>query len=150
MTYGTLFAIIILAGIIASAFINLESSKSANAYSGLSKALRVISVIVGAGVAAYWVGGIFDGQYKTVDANGIIRVVLLAIGVLAIGNLIYFATSKYGSEKRRAEVAEFKLHLVEKGLTLEQIDKQYYYIMDLHDGRKNIELEARNWFENHN
>lgn len=149
MTYGTLFAIIILVGIIASAFINLESSKSANAYNGLSKALRVMSVIIGAGVAVYWVGGIFDGQYKTVDANGIIRVVLLAIGVLAIGNLIYFATSKYAIEKRRADVAEFKLYLIEKGLTLEQIDKQYYYIMDLHDGRKNIELEARNWSENH-
>lgn len=147
MTYGTLFGIIILAGIIVSAFINLESSKSGKAYKGLAKVLRVVSVIVGAGVAVYWAGGIFDGPYRDVDANGIIRVVLLAIGVLAIGNLIYFATSKYSSEKQRADVAEFKLHLIAKGLTLEQIDKQYFSIIDLNDGRKNIELEAKNWSE---
>ena len=151
MTYITLFAAIITLGVIVSSFINLNSSKSIRAYESLSKTLRILSVIVGSGVLVYWTGSIFDSQNTEINSDGIVRIILLAIGVLAVGNLIYFATSKYASEKQRAEVAEFRLHLLEKGLTLEDIEKQYYDIIDLRDGRKSIAVEAKNWaLDNHN
>lgn len=151
MTYITLFAAIIILGTIIGAFINFNSNKAVLTYESLSKTLRILSVIVGAGILVYWNGSIFDNQNTEINAGGIVRIILLAIGVLAVGNLIYFATSKYASEKLRAEVAEFKLHLLEKGLTLEDIDKQYYDIIDLRDGRKSIAIEAKNWaLDNHN
>ena len=115
-----------------------------------ARILRVLSILIAMGYILYLFGEFTDTVQKmesAVTIQGFLIAAFLAIPILAITNLIYYATVKYHDEKKNADIAEYKLHLIEKGESLKDINECY---SDYKDGKyiggsKNLRIDVNAW-----
>jgi len=103
-----------------------------------SAALLFASIVITSLVIAYFLQGTSEAISKSF-IDGAIYI----YSMMSIGNVIYYATSKRLEERDRANLAEYKLHLLSSGSTLAEIDEQYEDILG--NGRSSMKSSAEEW-----
>lgn len=121
----------------------LPDKKQDKLIGATNKTLRALSLIGAVGVILWLVSVLFDITGEPAAVHTIIGSILVSIAILAISNLFYYATSKYNNQKKRANIAEYSLHLISKGATFEQVLDKYSDIAQYRE----LEHKADNWAE---
>lgn len=109
------FAILLAAGVLSN------NGKLLNKF---EKLLRGLSLTAATLAILYLVSMLIEIGAKEVTVMGMIGFALLCIIILALANLMHYATVKYADAKKSAAIAEYKLHLVKKGNKYEDVEKR--------------------------
>jgi hypothetical protein len=141
MTYTVLFIVgIIIAGIIG----NLPDKKQGKLTTITQKIFRALSLIGAAGVILYLFDILTRNLREDVSTGTIVASIATAIAILAVGNLMYYATTKYSEQKKRGDIAQYKLHLIKKGASVHEVLDPSYR-SSLYGNA--LEQEAKEWAE---
>lgn len=141
MTYTILFLIGIIIAVIIGALADDKKQKLVTITHNFFRGLSILGAV---GIAFYLLDILFKNLREDFSFSTIAGSIVSAIAILALCNLIYYATAKHNEQKKRANIAEYKLHLINKGTPVQEVlDPSYKSTLY----GSTLDTEAKEWAE---
>ena len=107
----------------------------------IEKILRAISLIAVTMIILWLVSVLLDIGGKEVSAINLGLFTLICIAILALINLMNYATYQHSALKKFLAREEYKFHLIKRGAKLDEVEKRSNDLLNY----KSFQQEAEEW-----
>lgn len=113
MIYGIILSLVAIALVVNG---SMSSKSGERLESGSLKLMHILGVLGAIGLCVSVGVRLIGFVYIEASLNNAVGFITTTISAVGLAYLIYYAFFRYSSEKQRANVAEYRLHLVKKAL----------------------------------
>ena len=141
MLYGYIWILVIITLIV---IVNADNRSGSKAESHSLALMQVLGAIGAVGLVIFHGVKMMDYWNMQVSTDSMMEFVIFTASSCGVAYLTYYAMFRYNHEKQRANIAEYRIHLMKKGLGVQDaIDYK-----NSAGSATRLEKESAEWAEN--